>query len=68
MTLKILGLLLMFGAALASTANAQWQKQTIDTKSGFRGLSVVNANVVSASGTSGTFERAVAGGKAWAIE
>ncbi|MBK8812486.1 MAG: glycosyl hydrolase [Acidobacteria bacterium] len=65
--MKILGLLLMFGAALASTANAQWQKQTIDTKSGFRGLSVVNANVVWASGTGGTFVRTIDGGKTWTV-
>ena len=48
-------------------ADAQWIKQTVDTKAGFRGLSVVDRNVVWASGTGGTFIRTVDGGKTWTV-
>ena len=47
--------------------NAQWQKQTIDTKASFRGLSVVSQNVIWASGTGGTFLKTVDGGKNWTV-
>lgn len=50
-----------------SGANAQWQKQTVDTKASLRGLSVVNENVIWASGTGGTFLRSVDGGKSWKV-
>ena len=50
-----------------STTNAQWQKQTIDTKASLRGLSVVNQNVIWASGTGGTFLKTVDGGKNWTV-
>ncbi len=40
--------------AFALTINAQWQRQTIDTKASLRGLSVVNQKVIWASGTGGT--------------
>lgn len=49
------------------TINAQWQKQNIDTKASLRGLSVVNQNVVWASGTGGTFLKTVDGGKSWTV-
>ncbi len=49
------------------TANAQWQKQNVDTKASLRGLSVVNQNVVWASGTGGTFLKTVDGGKTWTV-
>ena len=52
---------------VAINADAQWQKQTVDTKASLRGLSVVNENVVWASGTGGTFLRTVDGGKNWTI-
>lgn len=58
----------IFFAALlffASTVNAQWQKQNIDTKASLRGLSVVNSNVIWASGTGGTVLKTVDGGKNW---
>jgi photosystem II stability/assembly factor-like uncharacterized protein len=55
--------LILFG----STANAQWQKQTIDTKASLRGLSVVNENVIWASGTGGTFIKTIDGGKTWTV-
>ena len=47
--------------------NAQWLKQNIDTKASLRGLSVVNRNVIWASGTGGTFLRTIDGGKNWTV-
>lgn len=52
---------------LDSAINAQWQKQTVNTKASLRGLSVVNENVVWASGTGGTFLKTVDGGKTWTV-
>lgn len=51
----------------AFIVNAQWQRQNVDTKASFRGLSVVNQNVVWASGTGGTFIRTIDGGKTWTV-
>lgn len=51
----------------AVAANAQWQKQRIETKAGLRGLSVVSEKVIWASGTGGTFLKTVDGGKNWTI-
>ena len=48
-------------------ANAQWQKHSIDTNASLRGLSVVNENVIWASGTGGTFLRSIDGGKTWSV-
>ena len=48
-------------------ADAQWQRQSVDTKASLRGLSVVNENVIWASGTDGTFLRTVDGGKNWTV-
>jgi photosystem II stability/assembly factor-like uncharacterized protein len=50
-----------------STIYAQWQKQNVDTKAGLRGLSVVNRNVIWASGTGGTFLKTTDGGKTWMV-
>ncbi len=50
-----------------SIANAQWQKQTVETNAGFRGLSVVNENVIWVSGTGGTVIKTIDGGKNWAV-
>ena len=64
--MKIFGLIfliLMFFAI----SDAQWQKQIIDTKASLRGLSVVNKNVIWASGTGGTFLKTVDGGKNWTV-
>ena len=47
--------------------NAQWQKQNVNTDAGFRGLSVVNQNVIWASGTNGTVIRTIDGGKNWSV-
>ena len=49
------------------TTPAQWQKQTVETKSSLRGLSVVNEKVVWASGTGGAFLRTIDGGKIWKV-
>jgi len=51
--------------AAASIADAQWIKQTIDTKASLRGLSVVSKKIIWASGTGGTFLKTVDGGKTW---
>lgn len=48
-------------------SNAQWQKQPVDTKASLRGLSVVNQNVIWASGTGGTFLKTTDGGKNWTV-
>jgi photosystem II stability/assembly factor-like uncharacterized protein len=64
--MKIFGvifLLLMF----FTISNAQWQKQNIETKASLRGLSVVDQNIIWASGTGGTVLRTVDGGKNWTV-
>jgi photosystem II stability/assembly factor-like uncharacterized protein len=50
-----------------SVALADWQKQSIATDADFRGLCVVNPNVVWVSGTKGTYGRTVDGGKTWSV-
>ena len=52
---------------MLSIANAQWQKQTVETDASFRGLSVVSENVIWASGTGGTVIRTTDGGKNWQV-
>lgn len=47
--------------------SAQWVRQIVDTKAGFRGLSVVSEKVVWASGTGGTVIRTTDGGTSWNI-
>ncbi len=61
----IVGMLIFFG--FAAISEAQWQKQTVDTKASLRGLSVVNENVIWASGTGGTFLKTTDGGKIWTV-
>ena len=61
---QIIFLLLMFFPLIT---NAQWQKQNVDTKAGFRGLSVVSEKIVWASGTGGTILRTVDGGANWSV-
>ena len=63
-TLFSLLILLIFSV---SDVNAQWQKQNVKTDASFRGLSVVNENVIWASGTGGTFIRTTDGGKSWKV-
>jgi len=53
--------------ALFTSVSAQWVKQTVNTTASFRGLSVVNAKVVWASGTGGTVIRTIDGGKTWDV-
>ena len=52
---------------LTVSTNAQWQKQKVETDASFRGLSVVNENIIWASGTGGTFIRTTDGGKTWKV-
>lgn len=51
----------------ASVAGAQWQTQTIDTQSDFRGLCVVSPKVAWVSGTQGTYARTRDGGDNWSV-
>ncbi|HQX55768.1 MAG TPA: hypothetical protein PLP07_07560 [Pyrinomonadaceae bacterium] len=51
----------------AQFATAQWIKQTVNTTASFRGLAVVNENVVWASGTGGTVIKTLDGGKTWSV-
>ena len=64
--MKILWLL-AFAGIMSTAVSAQWIKQTVNTTASFRGLSVVNAKVVWASGTGGTVIRTVDGGKSWDV-
>ena len=52
---------------LASSTNAQWVRQSVNTTASFRGLSVVNEKIVWASGTGGTVINTKDGGKTWSI-
>lgn len=45
----------------------QWTRQAVDTKAGFRGLSVVSEKVVWASGTGGTVVKTMDGGATWTV-
>ncbi|MBA3632884.1 MAG: glycosyl hydrolase [Acidobacteria bacterium] len=53
--------------AFVLTANAQWQKQSVNTNASLRGLSVVNENIIWASGSGGTFLKTTDGGKTWEV-
>ena len=52
---------------LSITTQGQWTKQNVNTTASFRGLSVVNAKVVWASGTGGTVIKTTNGGKTWKV-
>ena len=52
---------------LSLQIDAQWQKQSVDTKAGLRGLSVVSEKIIWASGTGGTFLKTTDGGKNWTV-
>jgi photosystem II stability/assembly factor-like uncharacterized protein len=58
---------LLFSLLLISSMNAQWQKVDVPSKASFRGLSVVNAKIIWASGTEGTVIDTVDGGKTWSV-
>jgi photosystem II stability/assembly factor-like uncharacterized protein len=49
------------------TAFAQWQTQSVDTKSDFRGLCVVSPSCAWVSGTKGTYARTTDAGKTWSV-
>src|SRR5207245_41315 len=51
----------------ASSAHAQWQRQTIRSDADFRGLCAVSANVAWVSGTKGTYGRTTDAGKTWSV-
>ena len=57
-------LLILVGTMMVQ---GQWQRQGVNTTADFRGLSVVNENIVWASGTKGTFVRTIDGGKTWQV-
>lgn len=60
-------ILLAFLMFFVSMTTAQWQKRNVKTDASFRGLSVVNEDVIWASGTGGTVIRTIDGGKNWAV-
>ena len=60
----VLALLLAVSPLLIS---AQWIKQNVSTTAGLRGLSVVDQNVVWASGTGGTVIRTTNTGSDWDV-
>ncbi len=64
--MKIFGLIFLI-LMFFTNSNAQWTKQTIDTKASFRGLSVVSEKIIWASGTGGTVIRTIDGGKNWQV-
>ena len=52
----------------ATSAFGQWNPQKSNTTAGLFGLSIVDANLVWASGTGGTFVRTTDGGETWQAE
>jgi photosystem II stability/assembly factor-like uncharacterized protein len=52
---------------LSTVATAQWSKVDVPTTASLRGLSVINQNVVWASGTGGTVIETIDGGKTWSV-
>src|SRR5215471_1823619 len=57
----------LFVLFCASSATAQWQRQTITTDADFRGLCAVSAKVAWVSGTKGTYARTIDGGQTWSV-
>lgn len=60
-------LLVILSFLFSLSCYGQWVRQTVDTNASFRGLSVVNENVIWASGTGGTVIRTIDGGKKWDV-
>jgi photosystem II stability/assembly factor-like uncharacterized protein len=58
---------LLFSLLLISSMNAQWQKLPVPTTASFRGLSVVDAKIIWASGAEGTVIRSGDAGKTWSL-
>src|SRR5262249_15780239 len=57
----------LFVLFCASSATAQWQRQTIKPDADFRGLCAVSAKVAWVSGTKGTYGRTTDGGDTWTV-
>src|SRR6185503_663051 len=64
---RFIGLTLLAGVP-QSIALAQWQPVVTGTDAELRGLSVVSANVVWASGTRGRVARTTNGGRTWQVD
>jgi photosystem II stability/assembly factor-like uncharacterized protein len=62
--LKLLPAILLF---LTAAASAQWERIDVPTTASLRGLSVVSATTIWASGSEGTVIRTVDAGKAWSV-
>ena len=58
---------LPFLLLLVSVASAQLEKVSVATTASLRGLSVVNENIIWASGSGGTVLRTVDAGKTWSV-
>jgi photosystem II stability/assembly factor-like uncharacterized protein len=63
--MKLFVLATLLATLTSSRAEAQWQRQTINSDANFRGLCAVNAKVAWLSGTKGTFGRTTDGGTTW---
>lgn len=68
MTLGSLATFVAVFTTCATNAWAQWTPQTSNTTASLRGLSVVSASVVWASGTGGTVIRTTDGGAHWTVD
>ena len=58
-------ILITYISVIVSPAFAQWHPQKSNTDASLGGLGIVNANVVWACGTGGTFVRTTDGGETW---
>src|SRR5215469_17408616 len=56
---------LLLAMPIGASASGQWNPQKSNTTASLHGLSIVNANVVWASGTGGTFVRTTDRGETW---
>jgi photosystem II stability/assembly factor-like uncharacterized protein len=65
--MKPLSLVATLLGLCASPALGQWQTQSVDTKSDFRGLCVASPDVVWVSGTMETYARTTDRGKTWSV-
>src|SRR5688572_30275212 len=59
---------LAFAAIGVGLLAAGWEPQAVPTRASFRGLSVVDANVVWASGSRATIVRTTDGGRTWTVD
>ncbi len=65
--MKPISLFILLMCLTHPVASAQWQTQVSNTQADFRGLSVVNANIVWVSGSNGTYACTNDGGQHWAV-